>query len=315
MIRFLQHGGRRSRRGQMIVLFALLLVVLMGMVGLVLDGGGSFAQRRSEQNASDLAALAGANMYLLTHDDTAATSAALAVTSENGYTDGANGTVVTVTIGTDNGATVTVDIDAPHENSFAGLFGMKTWPVGTTATAQTGFPTTAQGAGPMIFSEAAFGTGGEPLAQYSDPDHPYDFGEGNGDVPISPGDLAWTNYGTGNVNTSDVRNIINGSLVINKTLDWGEYIGQHNQGNHTALYSDVDQYLSGSDIPVPIVDNNGNFLGWATFHVVSASGGSSKHVTGYFVSSFVNLQLTVGDCTFDQNCPQYFGSWVLKLIN
>ncbi len=315
MFRYLLNRERRSPRGQMIVLFALLLIVLLGMVGLVLDGGASFAQRRSEQNASDLAALAGANTYLLTHDQTATTNAALAVTSKNGFTDGTNGTAITVTIGTDNGATVKVDIHSPHENSFAGLFGMKTWPVATSATAETGFPTTAQGAGPMIFSEDAFGTDGEPLPQYGDPNNPYDFGEGNGDVPVSPGDLAWTNYGTGNVNTNEVRQIINGSLVITKTLQFGEYIGQHNQGNHTALFSDVDQYLSGTDIPVPIVDHNGNFLGWATFHVVSASGGSAKHVTGYFKDSFVNAQLTLGDCTFDVNCPQYFGSWVLKLID
>ena len=46
-------------------------LVIIGMVGLVLDGGGAFAQRRSEQNAIDLAALAGANAYLNTSGNAA----------------------------------------------------------------------------------------------------------------------------------------------------------------------------------------------------------------------------------------------------
>ena len=42
---------------------------------------------------------------------------------------------------------------------------------------------------------------------------------GNGDVPISELDFAWTNFGTGNVNTSEVSDIIDGTTTINKTLD------------------------------------------------------------------------------------------------
>ena len=304
----------RSERGQMVVLFALLLVAMLAMVGLVLDGGAAFAQRRGEQNAADLASLAGANAYLLTSDTVAAMNAALAVTSQNGYTDGANGTTVSVNIATTNGAVVTVTINAPHQNNFGAVVGMRTWQVGTTASAQTGFPDSAAGAAPFIFSVDAFGTDGKPLSQYADSGHPYDFGEGNGDVPNGPGDIAWTNYGTGNVNTAEVRSIIDGSEVVNKTLAFGEYIGQHNNGNHTALYGDVDTYLSGHILPVPIVDHNGNFQGWASFYVVSASGGSAKHITGYFMDSFVNAALTITSCA-NGACPRYFGSWVLKLVN
>ena len=82
--------------------------------------------------------------------------------------------------------------------------------------------------------------------------------------------------------------IIKGDTTINKTLAFGEYIGQHNNGNHTTLYSDVNTLPERSRRPGPIVDHNGNFLGWATFHVISADGGSAKHINGYFVSSFVN---------------------------
>ena len=58
---------------------------------------------------------------------------------------------------------------------------------------------------------------------------------------------------------------------MTKTLDYGEYIGQHNNGNHSTLYGDVNTYLSGAEMPVAIVDASGNFMGWATFHVNSAT--------------------------------------------
>lgn len=48
------------RNGQMIVLFALALVPLLGFVGLAIDGGNAVSQRRLVQNAADSAALAGA---------------------------------------------------------------------------------------------------------------------------------------------------------------------------------------------------------------------------------------------------------------
>ena len=133
-------------------------------------------------------------------------------------------------------------------------------------------------------------------------------------MPSSSLDFAWTNFGTGNVDTSEVTDIIDGTTTINKTLTYGEYIGQHNNGNHTALFSDVNTYLSGLDLPVAIVDNNGNFMGWAMFHVNSASGGSNKHINGYFFSAFESARLSVSACASNA-CPRYLGSYVLKLTS
>jgi Flp pilus assembly protein TadG len=48
-----------SDRGQMIVVFALALVALVAMVGLVIEAGNVFAQQRIAQNGSDSAATAG----------------------------------------------------------------------------------------------------------------------------------------------------------------------------------------------------------------------------------------------------------------
>jgi Flp pilus assembly protein TadG len=314
-MRTFDSGGRGQERGQVVVIFALALVALVAMVGLVLDGGSAFAQRRDQQNAADLAALAGANDYLLTSDSAAAFVRARAVASQNGFTDGANGVTVNVNLATNNGARVQVDITAPHANTFARVIpGQDSWQVSTTATAKTGIPDTVEGAGPFIFSIDAFGTGGQPLSQYGNSASPFDFGQGNGDIPNNASDIAWTNYGTGNVNTSEVREIVEGTLVIKKTIQFGEYIGQKNSGYHTALFPVVDDFLAGTEIPVPVVDHNGNFQGWATFHVSSAGGGSSKDLTGYFVSPFLSEHLSVGTCAAG-SCPRYLGSWSLGLVN
>ncbi len=319
--------GRNDERGQIIVLFALGLVAMIAMVGLVLDGGSAYAQRRNEQSAADLAALAGANAFIVNYDQpstrsAAAISAARASATANGYTHGAGGVTVNVGIDLTNGASVTVDISAPHQNSFATIVGMNQWTVSTTATAQTGFPDTATGIAPMIFSIEAFDSDGQPLPQYANPSAPFAFGDTNNHAPTGGSDFAWTNFGTGNVNSNEVKNILEGSLVIEKTIEFGEYIGQHNNGNHTTLFDNnndcshqgsVNKCLSGKDVPVPVVDLNGNFMGWATFHVTSAEGGSSKKVNGYFVSPFLSQRLTV-NCAFD-DCPRYLGSYSLKLVN
>jgi uncharacterized membrane protein len=302
-------GPARETRadGQILVIFALSIVTLLGFAGLAIDGGSTFAQQRDQQTASDLAALAAANDFLLTNNETTAITRARAVAEANGYTHAGAGTIVDVEITSSAGASVRVTITALHQNMMAGVLGMPTWTVSTTGTALAGFPDTAYGASPFIFSVTAFGDDGTPLFQT-----PTDFGEENGDIPDGQLDFAWTNFGTGNVDTPQVSQIISGDLVIDKELSFGEYIGQHNSGFHTPLFGDVNTYLTGRDVPSAVVDANGNFAGWATFHVISADGGDAKSVRGYFVTAFESARLSVTACAAN-NCPRYLGSYVLKL--
>jgi Flp pilus assembly protein TadG len=302
----------RGERGQILVLFALGAIAMIAMVGLVLDGGSAFSQRRGEQSAADLAALAAANSILINGDEAVATAVARATVADNGFTHGVNGTVVNVSFCYTTGAIVTVDVTALHRNNFVSIVGMPTWSVTTTATARTGIPDGTTHGGPLIFSIDVFGGDGEPLDIYSDPDNPYGFGETNNDAPETPGDFAWTNYGTGNVNSDEVRDIINNNLIISKTIDFGEYIGQHNEGNHTTLYPDVDVSMAGNCYSVPVVDHNGTFQGWATF-CVSYADKHNKQVYGYFKSPWISETLTVG-CE-GGSCPRYLGNYELKLIN
>ena len=55
------------------------------MTGLAIDGGSAFSQRRDQQTAADLAALAGANDYLINNDEPQATARAQAVATSNGF--------------------------------------------------------------------------------------------------------------------------------------------------------------------------------------------------------------------------------------
>jgi Flp pilus assembly protein TadG len=303
----------RSRRdgsgGQILVVFVLAMVAMIGIVGLAIDGGGTYAQRRDQQTASDMAALAAANDYLINNNTSQASDRARTVSATNGFTNGSDGTSVAVAIDTSEGVQVTVDLHAAHHNSFLGALGMGTWDVSTTATALAGFPDSANGAGPFIFPISAFNDDGTP--KYTTPT---DFNETNGDVPTGQTDIAWTNYGSGNLDTQGVSDIITGDTTIDATMSYGEYIGQINNGNHNTLYTEVDTYLSGLDLPVAVVDAGGNFMGWATFHVISATAGSSKHINGYFQQAFTSDRLTISTCSA-LACPRYLGSYVLKLTN
>src|SRR5271167_312056 len=86
----------RAKRGQVIVLVALSVTVLLGFLGLATDVGVLWATKRRAQTAADAAAVAGANATLGT-DSSGYSTAANDVATLNGFTNGANGTTITVT--------------------------------------------------------------------------------------------------------------------------------------------------------------------------------------------------------------------------
>lgn len=67
---------RQTQRGQAIVLVALILVVLFGFLGLAIDGGRAYVDRRHMQASVDAAALAAAYNYMNNNDYTQAEQAA-----------------------------------------------------------------------------------------------------------------------------------------------------------------------------------------------------------------------------------------------
>ncbi|MBV8358098.1 MAG: hypothetical protein JO189_09215, partial [Deltaproteobacteria bacterium] len=86
----------QNARGQVLVLVAISLTVLLGFAALATDVGLLYVNRRQMQSAADAAAIAGANARLGSQSGSYQ-SAAKQVASLNGFTDGQNN--VTVTIG------------------------------------------------------------------------------------------------------------------------------------------------------------------------------------------------------------------------
>ena len=319
----------RGERGQILVIFALVMTAVIAMVGLVLDGSSAFAQRRVEQNVADLAALAAANAYLNTTGtpadrEAAAIAAARAAATRNGYTHGTDGTSLDVSIEfKSSGAEISVGLVDPHPNVFARIVpGQASWDVAVTASAMTGVINTGIGAAPWTMHIDAFDNG---VPKYTSA-NPQDFGTSCGDYPENGLDMSWTDFnGSDNVNSSEIKDILDGSNVVVATFSFEQYLGQHNNGCHTTLWTDTQDEVAGTNVPVPIVGppvapattcegsayENGCFKGWAMFHVISATGGTSKVINGYFLENFRTMPLTVGECTATQQaagtCGQIIG--------
>jgi hypothetical protein len=131
--------SRSAERGQILVLFAGALLVLLLIAALAFDVGMMLVERRDQQDAADAAALAGAR-YVLT-DHAAAIGAARELAQMNGYDDADPNQTVNVYIPPIHGRYVglpdfiEVQIEANRPSIFAGVIGKATWPVGAFAVA------------------------------------------------------------------------------------------------------------------------------------------------------------------------------------
>jgi Flp pilus assembly protein TadG len=88
--------GPTEQGGQMIVMVAIVFMALLFVVGLAVDAGQLFSAKRSQQEAADAAAFAGAVVLYQNGTVLQATQAAIDDAIRNGFTDGANNTTVTV---------------------------------------------------------------------------------------------------------------------------------------------------------------------------------------------------------------------------
>ena len=85
----------RQERGQILLLVVLLATSFLAFVGLVVDTGFAYAQRRQAQNAADQAALAAAHALFEGSTQPSALAAAFEYAAGNGY-DNVNGNTITV---------------------------------------------------------------------------------------------------------------------------------------------------------------------------------------------------------------------------
>jgi hypothetical protein len=121
---------RNDESGQMIVMLAVSMTALMAFMALAVDVGVLFHVRREVQIAADAAAAAGALDYHYNPSGSTARAAALAAASQNGVTNGSNGTVaVTFPTSTSYGSPYTTGfvqaiVTVPNPTMFMRLFHM-----------------------------------------------------------------------------------------------------------------------------------------------------------------------------------------------
>ena len=319
-----RHAEDRRDRGQILILFVLAIVVIVGMVGLVLDGGAAYAKRRAEQGVADLAAMAGATAYLNTQGTVAAKSAAAdaaarTIATVNGYTDGFNGSAVDILISSHGfGATIRANITGQQNNNFATLLGMPTWPVSVTAAAEASDePNGAIGAMPLLFNAEAFpGAICDETAGPCTPEVYQMPGTGNEDVPQDATQFNWTIFCTAsgsecNADSDGVRELIEQGGE-STTIYLSDDIGPLNAGSHTTLFTSLEAHV-GEVYPVPIVNDDGEMMGWAYFKLLSIEGASEKTIRGYFVSPVNATQLVISPSGGDAQLNT--GVYVLGLID
>ena len=220
---FRTHSESDHPRGQVIVLFAVVMGLIIFAAGLVVDGGTGLAQRRAAQNASDFAALAGARIIAthVTGDTVNGTDANVQAAIENaivanggepptfGGPDGPEyvdefGNLMGVFVGDGTIPTGTLGVKVRSERSwepyFLGLFGIDEWTAGADAVAQGGFSAGGPPPGtlfPVGISQAFFDTyqfcsGEINTTDPADPCYAQKLTPGNLNVP---GGFGWLKFG------------------------------------------------------------------------------------------------------------------------
>jgi Flp pilus assembly protein TadG len=143
-------GGRGAGRGQIIVLFALMIVAIIGIVGLVVDVSWFWVNSLRVQRAADAAALAG--VVYLPGQTATGVAVAKGEAKMNGYTDGVGGVTVTPVQDAALKTQLNVTVTAPVGTFFARVFGIDTFTATRTAKAQFQLPV------PMGSPENYYGT-------------------------------------------------------------------------------------------------------------------------------------------------------------
>ena len=138
-------GRRRSERGQVLLVFALMATLLVGFCGLALDAAVSHYDQRSLQETADAAALAGSYRIFAGSTEAAATVVATQVATDDGCTVAANCTLGivyqdsthTTTATAANVYFVVANLSTPHTNQFIKVLNqVSTNTVAASATAQ-----------------------------------------------------------------------------------------------------------------------------------------------------------------------------------
>lgn len=138
IIRRRRSEKRETPRGQILIIFASMLTILLLFSALVVDLGWLWSNTLRVQRAADAAALAG--VVHLPSDVPGAYFTARAEATKNGYSDGSSGVTVTPLRDPDISRRLDVFVQAPVKTWFLGLIGMDTVTISRKAQADYVLP-------------------------------------------------------------------------------------------------------------------------------------------------------------------------------
>jgi Flp pilus assembly protein TadG len=272
----------RREEGQVTVLAAVFMIVLVGMAGFVLDVGSWFRQQRVTQSTVDAAALAGAQALPGSVSD--ANAAATDFAGRNGGVAG-----LSITFGNKwrSNDMITVKQTTPSTGFFSRLFGVTTVSLSAKASAVSEVPSEARYVAPIVVNIKHPDLSGPGCPCFNLPTT-LDLGKTG-----APGAFALINLDqtdtTGTIGASTLADwIANG---YDKLLELGSYFSDPGAKWNNNTIQDAMQARYGTDLLFPVydtlVDQGSNatyhIIAWASFHLTLAqAGGSDGSLSGYF---------------------------------
>jgi hypothetical protein len=272
----------RRDEGQVTVLMAVFVVVLLGMAGFVLDVGSWFRQQRLSQTTVDAAALAGAQS--LPGDPSGATASATSFASKNGGVAGINITVRTKWTPND---VISVTQNAPASGFFSKLFGISTVNVGAKASAVIEPPTEARYVAPIVVNIKHPFLSGPGCPCFNVPTN----------LPLgktgAPGAFAMVDLIPGDTNGTVGASTLADWITkgYNDYLPLGIYFSDPGAKFNNNQIQNALQARYFTDLLFPVYDtltaqgSNAEYhiIGWAGFHLTHAqASGVSGDLSGYF---------------------------------
>lgn len=271
----------RSERGQVTVMAAVFMVILVALTGFVLDVGGWFRQQRVQQSTVDAAALAGAQGLPNAGD---AINLATDYANRNGGVAGA-----TITVGTKYTPNdmVTVTQSRTANGVFSRVLGINVVNVSAHATALMSVPTEVDALAPITVNIKHPMLSGPGCPCFNVPTT----------LPLgktgAPGAFALVNLDyndtTGTIGASTLAEwILKG---YNGYLPLGVYFSDPGAKWDNNSIQNALQLRYGTDLLFPVYDtlvsqgSNAEYhiIGWAGYHVTNATAsGTGGSITGYF---------------------------------
>lgn len=311
-----QQRSRHAERGQVLAIVAGGAIALILLMGLVLDGGLAFLNRRDGQNTSDVMALAGTKFVADTHrakpqadpsitttfealrrtamaNDCAAGGAVPCTWQAWYVVGGPTGPVDSskVTAGSAvpaNALGVRVAVNRQPRTFVVGFVGIANWAVDTEATAIAEALRTAP-AGQLLPIGAKDPTSAVPAQDPYQPGQVYDLTDGK-DEPGGFGWLTWLGSPNATVLGDSICTPDNPEFTLPVDID-----GSKGKTNAIQVRTCLDEWISsGQTVLIPIFDTVTKVNGDNVYHVIAVAAfvltsreqPAVDNIRGYFVEIY-----------------------------